>query len=70
MCRCHELAYGVTSVNPVMGPVLNAYNITRIPGGVAAGHEPASLPHNVTSMTDRPCCAWDEQAALGAAAWP
>ena len=40
MCRCHELAYGVTSINPVMGPVLNPYNVTRIPGGQAAEHMP------------------------------
>lgn len=26
-------AYGVTSVSPVFGPVLNPYNVTRIPGG-------------------------------------
>ena len=31
----HELAYGVTSINPVFGPVLNPYDVTKIPGGVA-----------------------------------
>lgn len=30
----HELAYGVTSINPVFGPVLNPYDVTKIPGGV------------------------------------
>ena len=29
----HELAYGVTSINPVFGPVLNPYDVTKIPGG-------------------------------------
>lgn len=33
--RMHELAYGVTSINPVFGPVLNPYDVTKIPGGVA-----------------------------------
>ncbi len=32
--RMHELAYGVTSINPVFGPVLNPYDVTKIPGGV------------------------------------
>ena len=31
--RMHELAYGVTSINPVFGPVLNPYDVTKIPGG-------------------------------------
>ena len=31
--RMHELAYGVTSINPVFGPVLNPYDVTNIPGG-------------------------------------
>lgn len=31
--RMHELAYGVTSINPVFGPVLNPYDPTKIPGG-------------------------------------
>lgn len=34
--RMHELAYGVTSINPAFGPVLNPYDVTRIPGGEAA----------------------------------
>ena len=31
--RMHELAYGVTSITPVFGPVLNPYDVTKIPGG-------------------------------------
>ena len=31
--RMHELAYGVTSINPAFGPVLNPYDVTKIPGG-------------------------------------
>ena len=34
--RMHELAYGVTSINPVFGPVLNPYDVTKIPGGRSA----------------------------------
>ena len=34
--RMHELAYGVTSINPVFGPVLNPYDVTKIPGGESA----------------------------------
>ncbi len=32
--RMHELAYGVTSINPYFGPVLNPYNNTCHTGGV------------------------------------
>ena len=39
--RMHELAYGVTSINPVFGPVLNPYDVTKIPGG--------RFPYYVTS---------------------
>ncbi|EIE21247.1 amidase signature enzyme [Coccomyxa subellipsoidea C-169] len=35
--RMHELAYGVTSINPVFGPVLNPYDVTKIPGGSSGG---------------------------------
>ena len=36
--RMHELAYGVTSINPVFGPVLNPYDVTKIPGGRSDYH--------------------------------
>ncbi len=46
--RMHELAYGVTSINPVFGPVLNPYDVTKIPGGWSA-HDVNLLAH------DSPC---------------
>ncbi|KAK9849931.1 hypothetical protein WJX84_011846 [Apatococcus fuscideae] len=35
--RMHELAYGVTSINPFFGPVLNPYNNTCHTGGSSGG---------------------------------
>ncbi|KAK9838245.1 hypothetical protein WJX84_005685 [Apatococcus fuscideae] len=35
--RMHELAYGVTSINPYFGPVLNPYNNTCHTGGSSGG---------------------------------
>jgi len=47
--RMHELAYGVTSINPVFGPVLNPYDVTKIPGGEAIIRAKLGFPSNITS---------------------
>lgn len=58
--RMHELAYGVTSINPVFGPVLNPYDVTKIPGGeaiyqsqlrVSQQHHLAALERHLASLS-------------------